>query len=120
MSCTLAGVITGSPQAMKVWSLWCASVLLLDKWSSPATAMTPPRGAVPLRLACLSASPLRSTPGPLPYQMPNTPSNFLLAGSNSSCCEPHTASTASSSLRPGLKTMSCAFRCLAASHSAWS
>ena len=30
--------------------------------------------ALPARLPCLSASPERSTPGPLPYQMPTTPS----------------------------------------------
>ena len=33
--------------------------------------------AVPAMLACLKTSEQRSTPGPLPYQMPNTPSNLL-------------------------------------------
>ena len=33
--------------------------------------------AVPAMLACLKTSEQRSTPGPLPYQMPNTPSNFF-------------------------------------------
>ena len=76
MSCTLAGKNTGRPQALKMWSLWCAAVELLATWSSPATAITPPRGVVPAMLACLNTSEQRSTPGPLPYQMPNTPSNF--------------------------------------------
>ena len=43
-------------------------------WSSPISAMTPPCGEVPARLAWRNTSPLRSTPGPLPYQSPNTPS----------------------------------------------
>ena len=46
----------------------------LQEGSSPASASTPPFGAVPAEFACRSASPLRSTPGPLPYQMPKTPS----------------------------------------------
>jgi hypothetical protein len=79
-SCTLAGKNTGVPQALKMWSLWCAAVLLLAMWSSPAIAITPPCLAVPAMLACLKTSEQRSTPGPLPYQMPNTPSNFLLSG----------------------------------------
>ena len=47
MSCTLAGKNTGMPQALKMWSLWCAAVELLAMWSSPASAITPPclRGA---------------------------------------------------------------------------
>ena len=44
MSCTLDGKNTGRPQALKMWSLWCAAVLLLATWSSPATAITPPCG----------------------------------------------------------------------------
>ena len=66
-----------------------------------ATASTPPCRAVPAMLACLKTSALRSTPGPLPYQMPNTPSYFLLCGYRSSCWVPHTAVAASSSLTPG-------------------
>jgi len=31
MSCTLAGKNTGKPQALKMWSLWCAAVLLLAR-----------------------------------------------------------------------------------------
>ena len=49
-------------------------------WSSPAIAITPPCFAVPAMLACLKTSEQRSTPGPLPYQMPNTPSNFFACG----------------------------------------
>jgi hypothetical protein len=67
-----------------MWSLWCAAVLLLATWSSPAMAITPPCRLVPAMLACLKTSLQRSTPGPLPYQMPNTPSNFLLCGNRSS------------------------------------
>jgi hypothetical protein len=74
ISCTLEGKNTGRPQALKMWSLWCAAVELLLTWSSPATAMTPPCFDVPAMLACLNTSEQRSTPGPLPYQMPNTPS----------------------------------------------
>ena len=80
ISCTVAGKNTGRPQALKMWSLWCAAVELLATWSSPATAITPPQGVVPAMLACLKTSEQRSTPGPLPYQMPNTPSNLLLPG----------------------------------------
>ena len=80
MSCTSLGKNTGRPQALKMWSLWCAAVLLLETWSSPAIAITPPCLAVPAMLACLKTSEQRSTPGPLPYQMPNTPSYFFVAG----------------------------------------
>ena len=120
MSCALAGKNTGSPQALKMWSLWCAAVLLLATWSSPASAITPPCGAVPAMLACLNTSEQRSTPGPLPYQMPNTPSNFLFVGSNSICCVPQTAVAANSSLTPGWNTMFCAAKCFLAAHSDWS
>ena len=80
MSCTLEGKNTGRPQALKMWSLWCAAVELLAMWSSPARAITPPCFAVPARLACLKTSEQRSTPGPLPYQMPNTPSKRFDSG----------------------------------------
>ena len=121
ISCTEAGKNTGRPQALKMWSLWCAAVELLATWSSPATAMTPPQGVVPAMLACLNTSEQRSTPGPLPYQMPNTPSNLLLpGGAKPSCCVPHRAVAASSSFTPGWNTMFCALRYLAAFCSAWS
>jgi hypothetical protein len=80
ISCTVVGKNTGVPQALKMWSLWCAAVLLLEMWSSPATAITPPNSVVPAMLACLNTSEQRSTPGPLPYQMPKTPSNLLVPG----------------------------------------
>ena len=120
MSCTLDGKNTGRPQALKMWSLWCAAVELLAMWSSPAIAITPPCFEVPAMLACLKTSEQRSTPGPLPYQMPKTPSNLLVCGYRSSCCEPHTAVAASSSFTPGWNTMFCAARCFLACHSAWS
>ena len=120
MPCTSDGKNTGSPQALKMWSLWCAAVLLLATWSSPATAITPPCCEVPALLACLNTSEQRSTPGPLPYQMPKTPSNLRDCGNRSSICVPHTAVAASSSLTPGWKTMFWPARCLRACHSAWS
>ena len=80
MSCTDDGKNTGMPQALKMWSLWCAAVELLETWSSPAIAITPPCAEVPAMLACLNTSAVRSTPGPLPYQRPNTPSNLLVCG----------------------------------------
>ena len=102
ISCTLDGKNTGVPQALKIWSLWWAAVELLEIWSSPATAITPPQGVVPAILACLKTSEHRSTPGPLPYQIPNTPSYLLEpGGANPSCCVPHSAVAANSSLTPG-------------------
>jgi hypothetical protein len=83
-------------------SLWCGSVDDLAAWSSPASTSTPPCFDVPAALACLNTSPQRSTPGPLPYHMPNTPS-YLRAGSAFTCCEPQTAVAASSSFTPGWK-----------------
>ena len=74
-------------------------------WSSPISASTPPCCEVPARLAWRNTSPVRSTPGPLPYQMPNTPS-YLPSPRSSACCVPHSAVAARSSLRPGWKTMS--------------
>jgi hypothetical protein len=120
MSCTLDGKNTGSPQALKMWSLWCGAVLLLATWSSPAIAITPPWRDVPAMLACLNTSEQRSTPGPLPYQMPNTPSYFFCSGYRSSCCVPQTAVAPSSSFTPGWNTMCCSARCLRAAHSDWS
>ena len=67
-------------------SLWLASVEDLAAWSSPASTSTPPCFAVPAELACLNTSPQRSTPGPLPYHMPKTPSYFA-PGNMLSCCD---------------------------------
>ena len=55
-------------------------------------------------LAWRKTSPERSTPGPLPYQTPNTPS-YLPSPRISACWVPQTAVAASSSFRPGWKTM---------------
>ncbi|CFE03199.1 Uncharacterised protein [Bordetella pertussis] len=91
-------------QTLRMWSLWCGSVDDLAGWSSPATTSTPPWREVPATLACLKTSPQRSTPGPLPYHMPNTPS-YLAPGNRLTCCEPHTAVAARSSLMPGWNSM---------------
>ena len=57
------------PAASRTWSLWCGTVELLQLWSSPASTSAALLGPVPPMLACLNTSPLRSTPGPLPYQI---------------------------------------------------
>ena len=57
-------------------SLWCEVVEDSQMWSSPISASTPPYCDVPARLTCFKASPALSTPGPFPYQIPKTPSNF--------------------------------------------
>ena len=74
ISWTPAGDSTGIMASTKANSDWCAVVEDSQVWSSPISASTPPQGDVPARLAWRSASPERSTPGPLPYQMPKTPS----------------------------------------------
>ncbi|PYN68313.1 MAG: hypothetical protein DMD90_04805 [Candidatus Rokuibacteriota bacterium] len=51
----------------------------LDSGSSPPRARTPPWRPTPAKLPCLKMSPVRSTPGPLPYHMPRTPS-YLARG----------------------------------------
>src|SRR3546814_4901410 len=81
----------------------CATDEDLAAWASPASRSTPQCGAVPAELACLSTSMERSTPGPLPYHMPNTPSR-VAPGNRFSCWVPHTAVAARSSFRPGWKT----------------
>ena len=78
-------------------------------WSSPISASTPPCLAVPARLAWRNTSPVRSTPGPLPYHMANTPSN-LPSPRSSACCVPQTAVAARSSLMPPWKRMSLLLR----------
>ena len=74
------------------------------------------RASLPAEFACLKTSPVRSTPGPLPYHMPNTPSR-VAPGHRLICCVPHTDVAARSSLTPGWKTMSLACRCFFAFHS---
>jgi len=88
---------------------WCAVVEDSAVWSSPIRASTPPCFEVPARLAWRNTSPVRSTPGPLPYHMPNTPS-YLPSPRSSACCEPHKAVAARSSLSPAWNWMSAADR----------
>ena len=66
----VAGDSTGISKSWKAYSDWDGRVEDLQVWSSPATARTPPLGQTPAKLACLKASPVRSTPGALPYHMP--------------------------------------------------
>ncbi len=108
-SCTFAGFSTGIMAAAMICSLWCGRVEDWQPWSSPMTARTPPRADVPAALACLNTSAERSTPGPLPYQMPNTPST-VRSGSSATCCVPQRDVAARSSLRPGWKRTSAASR----------
>ena len=110
ISCTPAGLRIGIIASTKWNSDWCAVVEDSAVWSSPISASTPPCFEVPARLAWRKTSPERSTPGPLPYQMPNTPS-YLPSPRSSACCEPHSAVAARSSLRPGWNTMLCGARC---------
>src|SRR5207302_1701652 len=73
----------------------------------------------PAELPCFSGSPLRSTPGPLPYQIANTPS-CLAPGNRRICCVPQTAVAASSSLIAGWNLIWLRSRKRRAPHSAWS
>src|SRR5439155_12188771 len=99
-SWTLAGFSTGIKQALKMCSDWCGSVDDFAAWSSPASASTPPWREVPAALACLKTSPQRSTPGPLPYHIENTPSYFA-PGYMLTCCVPQIEVAARSSFKPG-------------------
>ena len=103
ISCTPAGLRIGIITSTKLNSDWCAVVDDSAVWSSPISASTPPCFEVPAKLAWRNTSPERSTPGPLPYQMPNTPS-YLPSPRSSACCEPHSAVAARSSLMPGWNT----------------
>ena len=96
------GFSTGMQASMKAYSDWWARVEDLQVWSSPASSSTPPCGEVPAELPCLNTSPLRSTPGPLPYHMAKTPS-YLAPGNRLTCWVPQTAVAPSSSLIAGLK-----------------
>src|SRR6185312_15375370 len=94
-----AGLRIGIITSTKWNSDWCAVVEDSAVWSSPISARTPPCFEVPARLAWRNTSPERSTPGPLPYHMPKTPS-YLPSPRNSACCVPHSAVAARSSLSP--------------------
>ena len=102
MSATSAGCRTGMLTLSKMPSVLCGKTEEWATWSSPETASTPPCLEVPIVLAQRNASPLRSTPGPLPYHMPNTPSTRL-PGKRSICWAPHSMVAARSSFRPGWK-----------------
>ena len=116
MSCTPAGFSTGIIADTNSSSEPCGSVELRQAWSSAASASTPPSGEVPAALPCLNTSPQRSTPGPLPYHMANTPS-YLAPWNRLVCCVPHTMVAPRSSFRPGVNTTSEAARCFLAFHS---
>src|SRR6056300_1153417 len=75
--------------------------------------MTPPCFEVPAILACRITSPDRSTPGPLPYHRPKTPS-YLPSPRNSACWDPQIAVAARSSFKPSWNTISDAANSLAA------
>src|SRR5205823_8001217 len=104
-------------QALNMCSLWCARVEDLAAWSSPASTRTPPCLDVPAEFACLETSPQRSTPGPLPYHIANTPSTFA-PGYKLTCCEPQMAVAARSSFRPGWNLTLSRSRNFAAFHNA--
>jgi len=103
MSCTPAGLSTGIIADTNSCSLPCGRVDEREAWSSPASTRTPPWREVPAALPCLNTSPQRSTPGPFPYHMENTPS-YLAPGNRLACCEPHTMVAARSSLRPAVNS----------------
>ena len=73
-SCTEAGCRTGIIRAAKLCSDWVGRVEETAPWSSPTRARTPPCSEVPAALAWRIASIERSSHGPLPYQIANTPS----------------------------------------------
>jgi hypothetical protein len=94
------------PASYSATSLEPGRVEDFEAGSSPAATSTPPLVPTPCRLACRKASPERSTPGPLPYHMPMTPS-WRRSGARLFCWLPHTAVAARSSLTPGTQWMSC-------------
>ena len=64
----------------------------------------PPFGLAPANTPWRRASPARSSPGALPYQMPRTPS-YRASGRPGASCEPITAVAPSSSLTAGWWTI---------------
>jgi hypothetical protein len=118
-SATLAGCSTGIDQACIATSDWCGIDEDTQPWSSPATTSTPPAGLEPNALPCLSASPERSTPGPLPYHIANTPST-VRSGSSATRWVPRHAVAARSSLIAGRNSTPASFSSAAAFHICWS
>ena len=106
ISRALRGNSTGMPSAASDRSLTAGTVDDLEAGSSPTRSSIPPRGLAPYMLACRRASVARSSPGPLPYQTPTTPSCVGVPAGRSAWL-PHTEVAASSSFRPGTKVMSC-------------
>ena len=66
------------PTLNRLNSLWFGMVELFEIGSSPHSTRAAQFFPVPARLAWRNISPLRSTPGPFPYQIPTTPSTLLL------------------------------------------
>ena len=116
MSCTPAGLSTGIIALSNSPSEPCGRVDERQAWSSAASASTPPSFEVPAALPCLNTSPQRSTPGPLPYHMENTPSYFA-PWNRLVCWLPQTMVAPRSSFRPGVNSMLLDCRCLRARHS---
>ncbi len=91
MSCTLLGKKVGKPAGLE------DVVALVRRGRTLGHVVVGGDGDhaavadVPAMLACLKTSIERSTPGPLPYQMPNTPSYLALSLNRSSCWVPQTA-----------------------------
>ena len=83
---------------------WCSTVEDSPVWSSPIAMTTPPCLDEPAMLAWRITSPVRSTPGPLPYHSAKTPSYFPSPRS-SACWLPQMAVAARSSFRPGWNRM---------------
>ena len=77
------------PASYIATSLAPGSVEDLDAGSSPIAQSTPPFRPAPCRLACRNTSPLRSTPGALPYHMPMTPSCLAQRGQVVLLAAPH-------------------------------
>src|SRR5438045_4729002 len=119
ISCTDDGYSTGIIAAENWWSDWCGSVDDFAAWSSPASTSTPPCLDVPAWFACLNTSPQRSTPGPLPYHIENTPSQ-VASGYMLTCCVPQIDVAARSSFNPGWNLMCARSRNFEAPQSAWS
>ncbi len=116
MSWTPAGLRIGIIAETNSSSDPCGRVEERQAWSSAASASTPPNFEVPAALPCLNTSPQRSTPGPLPYHIENTPS-YLAPSNRLVCCVPQTMVAPRSSLRPGVNSMLEDFRCFFAFHS---